>query len=208
MTTEGEGVQGDANDGQSDVEETTGSGSTEADDSAQSGADKPNEETVPKSELERLRARMQAADQRAGKAEQELAKIRDKDMPALEKANRDLAEAQKQVEALSETNRSLALRVAFLQDNTYQWHNPERALKLLDLDGVEIDDSGRVTGLKEAVAALAKSDAYLIKPAEDKDQKSPPGTAAGNNGSSGGGKPDSSKLARRLPVLNTRVKRP
>lgn len=207
---EGDGAQSGATGTQSGTEEdATAQGSTgnenSSENGAQSGTEKTSEETVSKSELDRVKERMRLADQRAGKAEQELSQLRDKDVPALEKANRDLAEVNKRVESLTATNRDLAVRIAFLQDNTHTWHNPERAMKLLDMEKVEVNDDGSVRGMKDAITALAKSDAYLIKTETVK--QDPPGTSAGNNGGSGGNQPDSAKLARRLPVLNTRVKR-
>lgn len=212
MTTEGEGTQSGADGGQSGAGETNqgqqnGSEGNNSGEGTQSGAGNSSaEETVPKSELEKMRERMRAADQRAGKAESDLAQLRDKDMPALEKANRDLAEANKRAEGLEERNRDLAVRVAFLTDNTHTWHNPDRALKLVDLSKVEIGEDGTVSGMKDAINALAKSDPYLVK-TEEKQQQTPPGTATGNNGSSGDSKPDATKMVRRLPVLGTRVKR-
>ena len=109
---------------------------------------------------------------------------------------------------LQKTNQSLALQVAFLSDNTYTWHNPDRALKLVDLSKVEIDADGRVTGLKDALKALATSDPYLIKQEVKQEEKqTPPGTAPGNNGTSGGNKPNTGQLTSRFPVMRTRVQR-
>lgn len=155
------------------------------------------------SEADSLRERMKAADQRASKFEEELKKLRDKDLPEAEKLKRDFEDTQKQVTTLQETNNKLALQVAFLSDNTYAWHNPERALKLVDLSQVEIDGNGKVSGLKDALKALATSDAYLIKQ-EVKEEVKPPGTSPGNNGSSNASKPDTKSMAQRFPVMRTR----
>lgn len=210
---DGDGTQSGAADGtQSGTgETTTDTGtSTTTGTSAQSGTEtQPNTDADrARQEAESFRERMKAADQRAAKFEQELKQLRDKDLPEAEKTVRELQEAQKTVEDLRGTNKSLALKVAFLADNTVTWHNPERALKLVDLDKVTIDDDGTVHGMREALTALSKSDSYLVKTEASikEENKTPPGTAPGNNGSNGTGKPNSTALASRFPVMRTRVR--
>jgi minor structural protein GP20 len=195
-----EGTQsgtGESTSGSGTPTETTGTGT-------QSGAE--TAETVAKADFDKVTERMKAADQRAARVEAELKQLRDKDLPEAEKLQRDFAEAQEQVSALQATNQQLALQVAFLKDNTYTWHNPERALKLVDLSQVEIDSDGNVRGLKDALKALATSDAYLVKTEVEPQETTPPATAPGNNGGSGTGAQGSKKLQRRFPALNTRVR--
>ncbi len=213
MTTpEGEGAQSGAEGTQSGAGATpgTGSGTTETSTTAQSGGETGTQtatETVSRTELDAVLARMRAADQRAGKAEQELKQLRDKDLPEADKLKRDYEESQAQVQQLQDVNKALALKVAFLSDNTYTWHNPERALKLIDLSQVEIQPDGTVSGLKEALKALATSDAYLIKQEVKEEPKPPAGTAPANNGGSTGSKPTAKGMAVRIPALQTRVPR-
>lgn len=214
MTTPiGEGAQSGAEGTQSGAGENTGTGGTDNSQgtgTAQSGGENSGTTTddkVSRSELDSVLARMRAADQRADKAQQELKQLRDKDLPEAEKLQRDFQEAQAQVTKLQETNTALALKVAFLSDNTYTWHNPERALKLVDLSQVEIDAEGNVRGLKDALKALATSDSYLIKQEVKEEPKPPAGTAPGNNGQSGTSGPSTKGMAARIPALQTRVKR-
>lgn len=215
MTTPvGDGAQSGADGTQSGAGEVdgTGSGTTTAEGTtAQSGGENgtgaQTEDKVSRTELDAVLNRMRAADQRATKAEQELKAIRDKDLPDAEKLKRDYAEAQATVEKLSTTNRELALKVAFLSDNTYSWHNPERALRLVDMSQLEIQDDGSVRGLKDALKALATSDPYLIKQEVKETNTAPAGTAPGNNGSSGNAKPSAKGLEARIPALRTRVPR-
>jgi hypothetical protein len=150
---------------------------------------------------------MKAADQRASKYEAELKQLKDKDLPAHEKLQRDFAEAAKQVEALRATNAKLALGNAFLADNTYEWQNPARALQLIDQSGIEVSEDGTVSGLKDALKALATSDPYLLKNKTQEETPPPGGTAPGNNGSTGGSNPSHKSLAARFPALSTRVRR-
>lgn len=208
---EGEGAQSGAEGTQSGTgESTTGttgsttSTETSTDAGTQSGTNPETAQAV--AEANALRERMKAADQRAAKFEAELKQLRDKDLPEAEKQTRELTEAQEKVSALTETNKALALQVAFLKDNTFTWHNPERAMKLVDLSKVEVNEDGTVSGLKDALSALAKSDDYLVKTDKTVEDVTPPGTVAGNNGTNGGGKPRTGALAGRLPVMNTRRK--
>jgi phosphoenolpyruvate synthase/pyruvate phosphate dikinase len=208
---DGDGTQSGAGETQSGTaDETTTTATTGTGEGTQSGT-----ATVDTADLERraaeaesLRERMKAADKRAADFEAKLRQLTEKDMPEAEKMKRDFETAQQQVTQLQETNRSLALKVAFLSDNTYSWHNPERALKLVDLDQLEIDADGKVSGLNDALKALATSDPYLVKQdVKTEDNKTPPGTAPGNNGSNGSGQKPAKQLESRFPVLRTRVQR-
>lgn len=208
---EGEGAQSGAAGPQSGAGEATGTGTNpETDAGAQSGAPETQPsaptDSVSRADFDALQNRMRAADQRAGKAEQELKQLRDKDLPEMDRLRRDYEESQAQVTKLSEKNTQLALENAFLKDNTYTWHNPERALKLVDLSQVTIEEDGSVSGLKDALKALATSDDYLIKKEVKPEAKPPVATSPGNNGGSST-KPNSKGMAARIPALQTRVRR-
>lgn len=192
----------------------TGTGET-LDPGTQSGGETgqvtPPAETgkmVPEAEVEAVRARMRAADQRASQFEAELRQLRDKDLPAAEKLQRDYDEAVARAEKAETDLRSTRIDNAFFRDNTHEWHNPDRARALLDMSKVDIDDQGTVTGLKNAIDALAKSDPYLIKPPKADDgeaNNTPPGTAPGNAGGSGGGQPSKEKMRTRFGALRNRA---
>jgi hypothetical protein len=66
-------------------------------------------------------------------------------------------------------NDSLRIQIAFLGDTTHEWVDPSAAVKLLDLGNVEIDDKGRVTGLKAAIDDLADKSKFLIKQPQSND---------------------------------------
>jgi hypothetical protein len=206
---DGEGTQSGADGSQSGTGESTTDGATSTTgEGTQSGTETTQTNTEAdraRQEADSLRERMKAADQRAAKFENELKQLRDKDLPEAQKMQRDFQAAQDQNVKLQETNRSLALKVAFLSDNTYSWHNPERALKLVDLDQLEIGEDGTVSGLKDALKALATSDPYLVKQEAKETPNTPPGTAPGNNGNNGG-KPNAAKLSSTFPVMRTRVR--
>src|SRR3982751_2110985 len=112
-------------------------------------------------ELEKQQRRANAADQNQAKLQSDLKKYQDAQLSEQEKTKRDLEEANKAREQLAKEKQDLELRIAFLSDNTYEWRNPEHALRLIDLSGVEVKD-GKITGLKEAMKALAEQNKYLL----------------------------------------------
>src|SRR5688572_17208868 len=138
----------------------TGEGTTDA----QSGkSDAKAEESVPRSDFERLRTQLQAADRRRQEFETELRALKDKDLPELEKIKRDAEENAKELERARTELRTARIENAFLNANTYTWHSPAAAMKLLDMSGVDIDADGNVTGLKEALKKLAAENPFLLK---------------------------------------------
>lgn len=89
--------------------------------------------------------------------------VKDEDV---KKANIELtsenARLQTQVQQLLITN-------AFLGDKTRKWVDPSAAAKLLDTSNVEIDEKGKVTGLKTAIDELAERSTYLLVQEKSKD---------------------------------------
>lgn len=158
-------------------------------------------------DIESVRRRMQAADQRAAALEAERNQLRDKDLPALEKLQRDHEQAVKERDELRVKTRAQSLENAFLKDNKYKWKNPAAALKLADLAKVDVLEDGTVTGLTAALDALAKSDSYLLDTAkdEDKSQETTGSTGApGTNGTKGQQSAGLKGMAARIPALRTR----
>jgi hypothetical protein len=209
---DGDGTQSGAEGTQSGTgETTTDSSTTSATETGTQGGTEtttttPDPAAQAKAEAESFRTRMQAADQRAARFEQELKQLKDKDLPEAEKLKRDFQAAQDQVVTLQKTNQDLTVRLAFLEDNTYSWHDAKAAMKLVDLDQIQIDGDNKVSGMKDALKALATSHPYLIKQ-DVKPEATPPGTAPGNNGANGTGKPKSGDLVSRFPIMRTRVQR-
>ena len=130
-----------------------------------------------------------------------LKEFEDKDKSELDKATGSLNEITTERDELRDVNKALRVENAFLTDNTHKWANPRTALRLADLNEVEIDDDGNVTGLKEALDALAKSDPYLLrKDAEDEeDEKQPPTGHPTGRGTKGNANRD--KLVEKYPAL-------
>ena len=158
-------------DGQSANAGATGTGTT-ADTSGQSAATGTPATTPPadgqsavsREEFDRLRAQLAAADKKRQEAEAAHAQLRDKDMPQLQKLERDLQDATKAREELAAVNQGLRVENAFLTANDLEWHNPSAALQLLDRTKITVDSDGNVQGMKEALKALATAHPYLLKP--------------------------------------------
>lgn len=206
-----DGAQGGAADStDSGGTDQGGSNSNEGTDNASEGTGSAGstEEQVSKAEYDKILERMRAADRRSAATEAELKKIRDKDLPEAEKLQREHQEAVQRAEKAESDLRQARISNAFLEDNTYKWKNPKTALKLVDLGQVEIAEDGSVTGLKEALKALAQSEPYLLDTAGKEDTGNGGGGGSGAppmNGKGGGSKPDSKKLQSRLPAMRTRV---
>jgi hypothetical protein len=164
-------------------------------------------------ELDAALRRMQAADQNNAKSQAELKKLQDAQLSEQEKMKRDLAEAQQKLAEREAAIQQERIKNAFVTDNTYDWHNPTAALKLADLSGVEIKDDGSVTGLKDALKAIADANPWMIKPKTG--STPPPGdaAAAGSGGATGvGGRgngsasgADKAGIEKRFPQLKGRI---
>jgi hypothetical protein len=198
--------------GQSTGTETTGQPAASTDGTAGQSAGTvtpeatPTEETVSRAEFDKLRNQLSAADQNRTKAEAELKAIRDKDLPELDKAKSEATEAQARADRAEAKLKEVLLQNAFLTDNTHKWRNPASALKLLDMSKITISSDHTVTGMKDAVTALAKSDAYLLEPDKPETPATPPGTQPGNNGGQGTGAPALKGMESRIPALRGRTK--
>lgn len=168
---------------------------------------------VSRAEFDQLRAQLAAADRRRAEAEAAHAQLRDKDMPQMQKLERDLTEAQAMATAAAEANSALRVENAFLVDNTYDWHSPQAALQLLDRSKVTVDDQGTVSGMKDALKALATSHPFMLKPQAAGAEGAapgtspPPGTAPANGGIApqAGAKVDAKVAANRFPAMRQRL---
>lgn len=170
---------------------------------------------VSRAEFDQLRSQLVAADKKRVEVEQAYSQLRDKDMPQLQKLERDLAEATKVTEAMQAANQGLRVENAFLTANEYEWHNSELALQSLDRSRITVDADGGVQGMKDALKALATAHPYLLKPkpAEGEGEvasgtgNAPPGTAPANGGigQQQGSKVDAKAAASRFPALRQRL---
>jgi hypothetical protein len=158
-------------------------------------------------ELEATRRRMQAADQNNAKLQSDLKKLQDAQLSEQERLKRDHEEATKRIAELQELNKMLRLQNSFVTDKTYDWHDPQAALRLADLSEVKIDDNGVVTGLKDAIKAVAEANPWMLKPKEDGGTPPLPAGATGASGTPGRqpAGPDRAALEKRFPAMRGRV---
>lgn len=127
---------------------------------------------------------------------------RDKQLEELKKSSGDNEELKKQIEELQKTNKEQqkAHETELKQlklDNAIDTalvgagaKNTKAVKSLLDIEALKLADDGSVTGLKEAIAAVQKSDSYLF--ADTKQQYK--GFQPGSSDAKPGGKVDTSKM--------------
>lgn len=123
-----------------------------------------------------------------------------------ENLKKDLENRDARIQDLTESNKSLAVKIAFLQAPGYEWHNPERALSALDLSAVEINEKGEVANpavLKDAIKKLASEEAWMLK-GKKEDQAPPPGSGNPPNPNGKGSKSadaEKNRLRAKYPAL-------
>jgi hypothetical protein len=195
-----EGTGGEESDKDADSKDKEGSGNSSEDKEGDEKKDKPEKGSLEarlaalEDEKERQYSRRKEAETRAETAERELRELKEKDLPETEKLTTRVTELESDNTVLNDALLQSRLEIAFLKDNTYEWHNPGRALQVADLSRVEVDKDGSVKGLSDALEALAKSDPYLIKTeektsdadkdaADKKDKDKPVKTGDQKNGS-------------------------
>jgi hypothetical protein len=216
MTQPDPNAQGGEGAAQSDADGTGDSGTTDAGTQSGTGAADTTGaaatgQTARERELETqaaaLRDRMQAADRRASTFEAELRQLKDKDLPEIEKLKRDTDEYKRQAETAKAELSQARIQIAFLSDNTYEWHDPKMALKAIDTSKLDIGDDGTVSGLKLILDGLAKESPWMVKPktTDGNADAGPPGTPPMNTGGQGTGTPDAKQMRKRFPAMGSRL---
>lgn len=105
---------------------------------------------------------------------QELRKFREETETAKlteqQKRDKEFEEVTQERDTLRAGVEKLVLKNAFLSSKEFDWHNPERALALVDLSDLEVvqtkDGSFGIKNpdeLSKRIKALAESDGYLLK---------------------------------------------
>lgn len=200
----------DDTDGDDDEDEDDDSDGDDEDDSDE---DEDEEETVESlkkkladAEEERDRAirRMKAADKTAIAANKKADQLRDSSQVAkdLAAAQTEIAELKDKLAKASGQDKASIVREAFRDLTTHDWHDPKVAFQLLNLDEVDVDDSGKIdeSSLKYAVKQLVKNHAYLVR------EKGNKGTSASGNNPSRRRRNtlDRKTMERKFPVLASR----
>lgn len=207
----GGGENGDKGAGAStgdDGDESAGDDEEEKKDEEESSSEK----TVSESKYLQIKRQLSEADRKKQAALEELKALKEKDLPDAEKQARDLKEAQESAAAYQVKFQNLARTNAFLtasSDLKISWVKVESALKLAELDDLEINEDGSVDGIKDAVKALAKDHPYLLAPKDSEEGNNGKGaTKSGsvvgskNTGKKPEGEISEDELKKRFPALN------
>lgn len=206
-STEG-GSEGQSSEGQTDNEgegtQTGNEDGTQSDDGQGGSTEGQQTGTISQADFDSLHARMQAADRRASKAENERDELKRKDQSAEERLQSERDDALKEAETLRLEVKNSRIANAFFANSEVTWHNPQDALNMLRadyMDGVEVDDNGKVSGIKEAIKKLAKDKNYLIKK-ETTSSSADDQMNGKRKGESGNQKAKDEELRRRMPHLS------
>lgn len=181
----GTGGSGDGGDsGGSEGQGGDNGGSGDGSGGSGEGADGNKSGSVDKAEYDKVLERMKAADRNAAQALAKLKELEEKDLSEQEKIAKRLPELEQAVSKLTEENKGLKAKVAFLGLDGFSWHDPDVALGQVDLSEA-IDAEGNVDkkALKKAAEDLAKNKTFLVKSSAG-DGKG--GDGKGGQGGSGG----------------------
>lgn len=200
------------------VKKATKSKKDEDDDEDEDDEEEEDKPTRPERQAARYRTQLREEQKRNREMAARLQALEDKDKKPDEIVSRDLEEAKAKAEKLASRNRQQTLELAFFKANQVEWIDPADALKLVDLEDVDVDEDGTVdpVQLRKALRALAKAKPHLVKAAksteskdddeEDTDdepssRRSAPAMNGGRKGKRATG-PTRDQLAKKFPVLN------
>lgn len=152
----------------------------------------------------------QAAEKRASELEEELKALKTKDLPEAERLRTEHDAAVAERDSFKSQFEKLARTNAFLLASgelKITWANAADALRVGDLDDLEIEADGTVPGMADAVKELAKTKAYLLAPKDSTDTKettAKSGSVVGTKkkGKATEGEYSPEDLRRMFPALN------
>ncbi len=142
-----------------------GGGAPDDADNIDSDDDDEDDRPATRAELELLRTRMRAADKRAGSAERALRTLQEEIASREQQLADELAERGTKLAEIDARIRAGAFRLAVFETSGHEWHDTEDVLSAIgSAEGVEYDpETGTVTGVKEALADLAKRKPHWVK---------------------------------------------
>ena len=197
----GTGSDEGGTDGDDDAGEDSDEGGDDkdGDDKDDKGSAKPK--TVPESKFLQSQRHLAESDRKKAALEEELKKLKLKDLPDAEKVAAELKEAQDSASTYKSKYESMARTNAFLRtsgDLKIAWKNSTAALKLAELADLTINDDDSVDGITDAVKDLAKEHPYLVAEAEKNgEENGKPGRKSGSpvGSKQGGSKTPPGKLS-------------
>ncbi len=125
---------------------------------------------------ERTKAKSAGKDaKRLAELEEKERKAKEDEMTETERLTVELAESDAQNKSLKTQHAEALLRYEVIaQASAAGFIDPNDAYNLIDLKVVEVDDDGKITGVKEALEALVKDKPYLVNKKASK-HGTPPG---------------------------------
>jgi hypothetical protein len=189
-----------------DTEDEDESEVTENEGDEGDGSGDGEEEKVSKSELDKVKARMQAADKAKSAAEAKLREIETAKLGDLEKAKLQVDELTKRAEVAEKALKDTQIENAFHRSNKFDFHDVADAIAALDLSGVDIDEDGKVTGMESAIKDVVKRKPHFVKSQKENASNGAPAANGALNGTRKGDNQQNAAnraaLAKRFPVLN------
>ena len=120
-------------------------------------------------EKERHYKRRKDAEKKLAEANKEIEELK-KGGTTDEAVRTELTELRSENETLKAGLRKQAIAAA-ASNSDIKFKNSDAALRLADLDDVEVDDDGTVHGLSSALQAVAEANPYMVEGAEEKKPK-------------------------------------
>lgn len=171
-------------------------------------------------QAKRYRLKLRETESALEEVRKELRQIKNKDRKPDEVVSEELTETKEKLDRVTRANNEMRLELAFFKANDIDWVDPADALRLADLDDVDVDDDGNVDrkSLRRALRELAKRKPHLVKKSEargqddddddeDDDEPSSRQTAPKMNGRRKGKEKEKTsrdELAKRFPSLRQR----
>ena len=124
-------------------------------------------------ELERVKAALKTANSESASRRKRLEELEAAEadrtaaqLSEVEKAKKLAADAEAKAQAAEERLRTAMVRNAVVvAASKLNFHDPEDAFRLADLGDAQVGDDGKVTGVEDALKALAKAKPHLVKTA-------------------------------------------
>lgn len=186
-------AQGGSDDDDDTVDDSSTDGDADTTDDADAGGTTTDDaKTVPQAKFDEVKMHLSNADRkkaeaiaRAEKAERELHALKTKDLPEAERATAEHEAVVKDRDSYRTKFEKLARTNAFLlasEAAKVSWANSTSALRVGDLEDLEIEDDGTVPGMADAVKRIAKEHPYLLaaKDSTDTEEKETPPTKSGS----------------------------
>jgi len=124
-------------------------------------------------ELERVKAALKTANSESASRRKRLEELEAAEadrtaaqLSEVEKAKKLAADAEAKAQAAEERLRTAMVRNAVVvAASKLNFYDPEDAFRLADLGDAQVGDDGKVTGVEDALKALAKAKPHLVKTA-------------------------------------------